>query len=248
MSEATPHSSSQRYGVALGLLIAAMVWVIAIGEGNDVERFVALLLQILALRATLNAAGISSGLRTPFAVLFALAIAAGVVLVAVDGDTVTYLRSAILILVCATIPAVAFGVLRQVRQDVSITVHTMIGVLCVYLLMAISFAYTFAVIGEVGGEPFFNQGEQWNQIADYLYYSLITITTVGMGDLTPATDLGRSLTAAEALIGQIYMVTVVAVIVANIGRSKTPGTVRAFRGTPAEPGDHESDVQERGDG
>jgi hypothetical protein len=248
MSEATASGSSQRYGIALALLIASMVWVMAIGDGSDPERFVALVLQIMALRATMNAAGISAGLRTPFAVLFAAAIAAGIVVVAADGDTVTYLRSAILVLVVATIPAVAFGVLRQVRRDVSITVHTMIGVLCVYLLMAISFAYLFAVIGEVGSEPFFSQGEEWNQLADYLYYSLITITTVGMGDLTPASDLGRSLTAAEALIGQIYMVTIVAVIVANIGRTKTPKTVQAFRG--GEPGSEEqgSGVPERGDG
>jgi hypothetical protein len=43
-----------------------------------------------------------------------------------------------------------------------------------------------------------------------------------MGDLTPATQLGRALTGAEALIGQIYMVTVVAVIVGNLGRSRSP--------------------------
>jgi hypothetical protein len=219
-----------------------MVWVIAIGDGSGVERLIALVLQVLALWATLSAAGISVGLRTPFTLMFSAAIAAGVFLVAIGGDTATFLRSSILILVVATIPAVAFGVLRQVRRDVTITVHTMIGVLCVYLLMAISFAYVFAVIGEVGEKPFFTQGEQWNQIADYLYYSLTTITTVGMGDLTPATDLGRSLTAAEALIGQIYMVTIVAVIVSNIGRTRDPAKVRAMRGHDEDTGAQAADA------
>ena len=47
---------------------------------------------------------------------------------------------------------------------------------------------------------------------------MTTITTLGIGDLTPATDLGRSLTGLLTLIGQIYLVTVVALIVGNLGR------------------------------
>jgi hypothetical protein len=45
---------------------------------------------------------------------------------------------------------------------------------------------------------------------------------VGYGDLTPAGDLGRMLAATEALLGQIYLVTVVALLVANIGRGRRP--------------------------
>lgn len=215
-------AATQRYGVALALLLVSMVYVIAMPEGGW-QRLVALVLQIAALHATLTAAGMDRRLRVPFDLLFGGAIAAGLILELIGNDPgAGYMRTVILLLVVVAIPVVGFGVLRQVREDVSITVHTMIGVLCVYLLMAISFAYLFAVIGELGSEPFFNQGAQWNDLSDYLYYSLITITTVGMGDLTPATDLGRSLTAAEALIGQIYMVTIVAVIVANIGRKRSP--------------------------
>ena len=44
------------------------------------------------------------------------------------------------------------------------------------------------------------------------------MTTTGFGDLTAAHDLGRSLAIMEALIGQIYLVTVVALIVSNMGQ------------------------------
>ena len=57
-------------------------------------------------------------------------------------------------------------------------------------------------------------------ISDYLYFSFATLTTVGYGDLAAATDLGRSVAIAEALIGQIYLVTVVAVIVGSLSRRR----------------------------
>ncbi len=56
--------------------------------------------------------------------------------------------------------------------------------------------------------------------SDFLYFSFTTMTTTGYGDLTAAKDLGRSLAITEALIGQIYLVTLVALIVSNLGRTR----------------------------
>jgi hypothetical protein len=52
---------------------------------------------------------------------------------------------------------------------------------------------------------------------NFLYFSFVTITTVGYGDLTAGTSLGCSIAIAEALTGQIYLVTVVAAIVGVLG-------------------------------
>jgi uncharacterized membrane protein len=62
---------------------------------------------------------------------------------------------------------------------------------------------------------------------DYVYFSYSTLATVGYGDLVAKTGLGRMLAVCEALLGQIYLVTVIAVIVGNLGR---PGRRRTQLG------------------
>jgi voltage-gated potassium channel Kch len=63
-------------------------------------------------------------------------------------------------------------------------------------------------------EFFLNEGAPERD--DFLYVSYSTLSTVGYGDLTAATELGRSLAITEALFGQLYLVTVVALIVSNV--------------------------------
>jgi uncharacterized membrane protein len=55
---------------------------------------------------------------------------------------------------------------------------------------------------------------------DYLYFSFVTLTTVGYGDLVARGSLGRMLAVSEALLGQLYLVTVVALLVGNVGRPR----------------------------
>ena len=71
----------------------------------------------------------------------------------------------------------------------------------------------------LGGAQFFVQTAKPTS-ADDLYFSFITLTTVGYGDLTAATSLGRSIAVLEALVGQIYLVTIVSVLVSRLGRSR----------------------------
>ena len=107
--------------------------------------------------------------------------------------------------------------MRGVRTEGAVTLHTMFGVLCIYLLIGMLFSSAYALVGDAQSEPFFGSGID-PDISDYLYFSFATMTTVGYGDLAAATDLGRSVAITEALIGQIYLVTVVAVIVGSLSR------------------------------
>ena len=58
---------------------------------------------------------------------------------------------------------------------------------------------------------------------DFLYFSFITQTTVGYGDFTAEGDLGRALAVVEAMGGQLYLVTVIAVLVSRLSARATDG-------------------------
>jgi hypothetical protein len=73
-------------------------------------------------------------------------------------------------------------------------------------------------------------GGQPATVSNCLYFSFTTLTTVGYGDLATRSSLGHTLSVFEALLGQIYLVTVVSLIVSNLG---APGRRRA-RGDAGE--------------
>jgi hypothetical protein len=127
----------------------------------------------------------------------------------------TAARILTLLLVALAPTAIARGVMVGVQRQ-GVTLHTMFGVLCIYLLIGSLFAFIYGIAGDLESASFFAQSATASQ-RDFLYFSFVTITTVGYGDLTAATDLGRSLAITEALIGQIYLVTVVATIVGGLG-------------------------------
>jgi hypothetical protein len=119
-------------------------------------------------------------------------------------------------------PAVAIGVLRELRASGQVRLTAVMGVLSLYLLIGMFFAFTYRAIDELGG-PFFADGKTATT-SHCLYFSFTTLTTVGYGDFVARTDLGHTLAVIEALIGQIYLVTVVSLIVSNLGR---PARTRA---------------------
>ena len=95
--------------------------------------------------------------------------------------------------------------------------ETLLGAICVYLLIGLLFAAVDGMVEGIQGTAFFVQVTRTTWM-DRLYFSYVTLATVGFGDLTPATDAGRVSAITEALTGQLYLVSVVAVVVGNLGR------------------------------
>jgi len=121
-----------------------------------------------------------------------------------------------------TVTAVASPVLvlRRVMKQRTITAETLAGAVSVYLLIALAFNYAFLGVDNANAVlPFFGTVES---TSSFMYYSLSTITTVGYGDLAAVGDVGRFLSSAEAVIGQVLLVTVVARLVSLYRTSPEP--------------------------
>jgi voltage-gated potassium channel len=113
----------------------------------------------------------------------------------------------VVLLVTATLPVTITRVVRHRR----VTHETVLGALCAYVLLGLLFAFVFLAIEELSG-PFFAQPGEHPQ-SEYLYFSFITLTTLGLSASTPSVGLPQALTALEALVGSIFLVTLVARLV-----------------------------------
>ena len=107
-----------------------------------------------------------------------------------------------------------------------ITVASVGGVLTVYLLIGLFFTYVYETINVVSDTPPLNGADTIDRGSE-VYFAFITLTTVGYGDLTPATDLVRGLAITQALVGQLYLVSVVALVVSNLGRQAPESALRS---------------------
>ena len=119
-------------------------------------------------------------------------------------------------------------IVRRIGLHPAISGATILAAVCVYLLIGMLFADIFHIIGAFS-PPFFARGGH-GSATNFLYYSYSTLATVGYGDLTAERALGRMLSVTEALIGQLYLVTIVALAVGNIGRAKQPFGAEAAAG------------------
>lgn len=207
-----------RYGIVLLLILAD----VALISGTSVRGWTylaAVVLQGATLLACLHAA------RVPLA---HQRVAAGLLLVAVvsvaltrvhAGDDPGAFARAVNGLLVAVAPVV---IARELWTHPRVTGHTVAGALCVYLLVGMFFSALLGLVATTFQEPVFRHVGDGTE-ADRLYFSYVTLTTTGYGDLAPAVGAARALAVLEALIGQLYLVTVVAVLVSRVGPLRRSG-------------------------
>jgi hypothetical protein len=119
----------------------------------------------------------------------------------------TYLLP-VALLVTATLPVT----ISRVVQHRRVTHETVLGALCAYVLLGLLFAFLYLAVEGLGDGSFFAQPGPHQQ-SEYLYFSFVSLTTLGFGDLSPSVGLPQALTVLEALAGSIFLVTLVARLV-----------------------------------
>lgn len=156
--------------------------------------------------------------RTSVIVLFvvALLVAAAITLAGVPLDGARRIAAVLDGLLLAVL---AVTIVARIRRMPYVSVQTVLGAVSVYLVLGLLYAVFDSIVGTMAGNQFFTQHVGANS-GDYTYFSFITLCTVGYGDLTPGTRIARALAVSEALTGQLYLVTVIAVVVGNLGRPR----------------------------
>jgi Ion channel len=209
-------SSPQRFGVLL-LALGATFFFYGVAEPGDLQRALGPVLVGSALLLALYAAEVPARWQR-VAIALVAAIVAAVIIASLEGKGSTTAGIAAIangLLIALAPPSVVIGVYRNLRSAGTVTLTVVAGVLCLYLLLGLLFAFVYVAVQNLGGAPFFANGSAAISPRS-IYFSFVTMTTVGYGDYTARTNLGHTLAVSEALIGQIYLVTVVAAIISRL--------------------------------
>lgn len=202
------------YGVVLSLVIASIAFGLTVST-SDGTRFVTIVLQAATLVAAVRTADVHAGTRLAALTAMLVVLAAGIGW-AISGEVPPTPAAIVNGLLVAFAPvAIVRGLVRDMREERGVTVATLAGVLAVYLLAGMFFSFLYGVIDAVDPNQLFKQVSDSTR-EDQLYFSFVTLSTVGYGDFTPLGGLARGFAVSEMLIGQIYLVTIVSLIVANL--------------------------------
>ena len=105
--------------------------------------------------------------------------------------------------------------LKQVLFGTEMNVNRLVGAICVFLLLGIiwSFAYSLLELAVPGSFSGFDSGQDPGSDSSWLYFSFVTLTTLGYGDITPESATARTLSFMQAVVGQFYIAVLVAGLV-----------------------------------
>ena len=126
---------------------------------------------------------------------------------------------------------IIFVLLRNIVRSDQVSVGTIYGVMSVYLLIGVAWSFVYTII-ELSAPGSFDFGAladsvdgstSHGELRFLAYYSLVTLSTLGYGDITPMTPIARSLSALEAVAGQLYIAVLIAFMVGTHIAQKNRG-------------------------
>jgi hypothetical protein len=208
--EAAGITVRDRYGLVLLLLLAG--YLLGGFEGALV-RFANAALWTVVLLTALWAPGLPPRLRKIGVIMTGALFVAAVTFAFTENEDVAGVL--LIMLGIAQILAV-LSILARISKHRSVNVQTVMGAIAGYALIGFVMA-AFYHGGDLLSDTPFLFGV--SAPGDYLYFSFVTLTTVGFGDITAASELAKRLVVIEALSGQIFLITLVARLVSLWGRT-----------------------------
>ena len=110
----------------------------------------------------------------------------------------------------ALLAIAALEILGTVLQEHEVNFRTILGAISVYVMLGILFTWVYVAVDKFQSGSFFGQPLE---VGDFVFFSITTLTTTGYGNLVPAAQPGKMLSGIEMLVGQIFLVTLIAGLV-----------------------------------
>ena len=200
--------STDSYGLVLLMIVATYILVTTLSR--QLGATILLVAQIATVWLALRTSHARRGVRLAADGLFVLAgVAAVVNLVAPRGRVLEAFVFAAAVVLYLVAP---FSIVRHIAYRRAVDQETMLGALATYLFIGMAFAFLYRFLGAVQARAFFGDGGDGTLSQD-LFFSFVTLTTTGYGDLVPAGNPGQSLAVLEALLGQLFLVTAIGKLV-----------------------------------
>jgi hypothetical protein len=204
--------ASHSYRAVLVCIVALFLVMVAAPD-DSWSRTAFVSLEIVTLVTAVWTTGLARDARPTLFLAIAVAIVVAAAQVVFDSDAAGpgWISGAVLL--AATVAVLGVGVVDQG----AVNAQSVLGAICIYVLLGLVYADVYGAVAAFGSGPFFAQGTDGTP-SIRVYFSYVTLATVGYGDYTPSGDLGRTLVVGEALLGQLYLVTVVALLVSRLRR------------------------------
>ena len=202
--------STDSYGLVL--LLVVVTYVVSVSATEARAASIVLVVQLATVWLTLRTSRARPVVRRIADVVLCLAAVVAV------GSFFVHQRGAQLggiFAVCCLLYLLApFSIVRHLILRRAIDVESLLGAVAAYLLIGMFFAFAYQAAGELGSVPFFGAAGH-GSLSEDLFFSFVTMTTVGYGNLVPAANPGQTMAVVEAVVGQLFLVVAVGKVISG---------------------------------
>ncbi|GIU53514.1 MULTISPECIES: potassium channel family protein [Shewanella] len=205
-------SQEDNFSYLLGSLVLVLLSAALVEQFFDAGQMIVVGTTVMSLSISVIGLGQNKRwIRSSFGLMFTTLVFAsiGSVFELLNLDIVALL-TILSFLIAATSRAA-----KQVLFSGKISTNQIIGSICIFLLLGLIWAFTYLLLIEIFGAAFNGiEVQKWpDNLSTAIYYSYITLTTVGYGEISPNMPIARFFAFAEAICGQFYMAIIVASLV-----------------------------------
>jgi Ion channel len=203
--------SADSYALVLALVV--VTYVVSVSVSKSWAAPTALTVQLATVWLTLRTSHARRVTRAAASVVLGLAAIAALASFFVHQPGAEL--GVIFSLCCLLYLVAPFAIVRHLMLRRGIDAETLLGAIAAYLLIGMFFAFAYQAAGQLQTTPFFGRAGDGTLSQD-LFFSFVTMTTVGYGNLVPAHNPGQTLAVLEALTGQLFLVVAVGKIISSM--------------------------------